>query len=258
MYLNVLKRNMNSFTQHLAIYRSGNKQKFIYDLDTDTTEYTYHESLKYRGNYSICIQEFMLAVNLYKKIIKYNLQGTDVGTCKNTLKLIYITYWLESYRIKQQFYLEKWGAGMDFGKNTDSFCKILSGFCDGFIFHDYEYYLRLSRSNDIYDRLIFKKNDFVPQGLLKNLSFKYKSNDYSNDVFLNDIIDINGKFLERKPFIKKYKKKFKELGMDLKTYGFSSQLESYLYKNSIYYNTDEEEEYEFVDDEEEEILLTVS
>ena len=46
--------------------------------------------------------------------------------------------------------------------------------------------------------------------------------------------------------------------MDLKTYGFSSQLESYLYKNSIYYKTDEEEEYEFVDDEEEEILLTVS
>ncbi len=246
---------MNSCTQHLAIYTSGNKKKFIYDVDTDTTEYTYHESLKYHGNYSICIQEFMLAVNLYKKT---KLWGPAFGNCKKTLKLIYITYWLESYRIKQQFYLEKWGAGMDFGKTIDSFCNILSRFCEGFPVHAYEYYLNLSKS--------FDKKDFIPKDLLNNLMVRFVSDDYSRDVFLDDIVDENGRLVAKKPFIKKYKKKFKEMGMQVELLSFQSELESYLYTNSICYCTDEEEEdifigredeYEFVDSNEE-ILLTAS
>lgn len=214
---------MNNSQQHLAIYTTGNKKIFIYDLDEDTTKYNIHESLKYKHNYSITIDEFIRAVKLYKKICNA-YADQRILNCKKTLRVIYMTYWLETFRVKQRFYLEKWGAGMDFGKTVDSFCNILSRFCDGFHFCHYEYYLNISK--------YFEKNDFIPEGLLKYLIFKGLSYDYSNDVFLDDIVDENGRLLAKKSFIKKYKKIFPEIrgpGM----------------------HDNEEEEYEFISDNEE-------
>lgn len=262
MDLNKFKCNMNNYQEHLAIYKNNNKKIFIYDLDEDTVNYNIHESNKYKLNYLITMNEFIRAVKLYKKIyndIKSLCNSDPDKVNKKTLRVIYITYWLETFRIKQGIYLEKWGAGMDFGKTVDSFCNILSGFCDGFIFHDYEYFLNLSK--------YFEKNDFIPNELLTDLIFKRVTDDL---VFLDDIVDKKGHLIAIKPFVKKYKKKFKNIEssnfyhvysagsrlLEIYThsiYSLKNEIDDYNYENTIQPGMHhvEEEEYEFISDDEE-------
>jgi hypothetical protein len=238
---------------HITIYETlgpnpanNKKNIFIYNVSNSSIHYDVNEIESLKGNYKICMKELRHAICLYYKA---SIIAKSINT-ENVLKLIYIIYWLENYRVKEQYYLKVLNAGIHLGKTKRTFISIMSQLLlkhipdignyniEPLSYDSYNKFL-----NSIYDRALFEINDFIPCKLLHKLIFRHSftnnTTNYSNDVALSDIISIDESSMKTYYILPSTHGKLEDhINTFVKKYINNESIQDYL---SVYFENNDEE-----------------